>query len=157
MLWWEGRHGGERHHARHRTHTSTASADPAGSRGGGGWHRRGLPTVSRRVGTGVPAAALPAHQLQEPPLSQEGGEQEKPVCAQPTVDRSPFRKRGLSPSPLQQAVKSLASQEIKRRPRRRANRGWEGLSTKAMAEEERVNGYPCSWHIWQPRSMPCPV
>lgn len=46
--------------------------------------------------------------------------------AQPTADRSPFRKRGLSLAPLQQAVKSLASHEIKQRPGERANRRWEG-------------------------------
>jgi len=79
------------------------------------------------------------------------------VRAQPAVDRSPFRKRGLSLVPLRQAVKSLASQEIKRRPGRRANRGWEGLPAQAMAKEERVNGYPCSWRIWQRRSASCPA
>lgn len=72
--------------------------------------------------------------------------------AQPAVDRSPFRKRGLSPAPLRQAVKLLASQEIKQRPWRRANRGWEGPPAQAMAKEERVN--PCSWPIWEQRSMP---
>lgn len=77
--------------------------------------------------------------------------------AQPAVDRSPFRKRGLSPAPLQQAVKLLASQEIKRRPGGRANRGWEGPPAQAKAKEERVNGYPRSWHIWQQRSVPCPA
>lgn len=64
------------------------------------------------------------------------------MCTQPAVDRSPFRKLGLSPAPLQQAVKSLAPEEIKRRPSRRANRGWEGPPTQAMAKEEGVNGYP---------------
>lgn len=49
------------------------------------------------------------------------------MLAQPTVDRSPFRKHGLSPVPLLQAVKSLSCQEIKRQPSKRANRGWEGL------------------------------
>lgn len=71
--------------------------------------------------------------------------------AQPTVDRSPFRKHGLSLAPLQQAVKSLASHEIKQRPGERANRRWEGPPPppEAMAKEERVNGYSCFWHIWQ--------
>lgn len=71
-----------------------------------------------------------------------GGKQEQTVPAQPTVDRSPFRKRGLSPAPLQQTVKSLASQEIKQQPGKRANRKWEGPPTQVMAKEERVNGYP---------------
>lgn len=72
--------------------------------------------------------------------------------AQPTVDRSPFRKHGLSPAPLQQTVKLLASQEIKQQPGKKANRRWEGPLTQVMAKEERVNGYPCFWHIWQQRS-----
>lgn len=78
--------------------------------------------MSCGVGTGVPATALMVLRLWEPPPSQEGGEREQPERTQPAVDRSPFRKRGLSPAPLQQAVKSLASQEIKRRPGGRANR-----------------------------------
>lgn len=71
---------------------------------------------------------------------------------QPPVDRSPFTKRGLSPAPLQQTLKSLASQEIKQQQGKSANRRWEGPPTLVMAKEERVNGYPCFWHIWQQRS-----
>lgn len=63
--------------------------------------------------------------------------------AQPAVDRRPFRKRGLSPAPLRQTVKSLAFQEIKQQPGKRANRKWEGPPTQVTAKEERVNGYPC--------------
>lgn len=68
---------------------------------------------------------------------------------QPPVDRRAFRKRGLSPTPLQQTVKSLASQEIKQQGKR-ANRRWEGSPIQMMAKEERVN--PCFWYIWQQRS-----
>lgn len=148
MLWWEGRHGGERHCARHRTNTSAASADRAGSRGGRHWE--GLPAVSHGVGTGVvPATAQP----REPPPSQEGGSRSSLVRVQPAVDRSLFRKSRLSPMPLQQAIKLLATQKIKRQSSGRANRRWEGLPTQVMAKQERVNGYPCSWHIWQRTSV----
>lgn len=120
--------------------------------------REGFACCELRGGhQGVPTMALLVPQLLEPPGSQEGGEREQPVRAQPAVDRSPFRKCGLSPAPLRQAVKLLASQEIKQRPGGRANRGWEGPPTQAMAKEGRVNGYPCSWHIWQRRSVPCPA
>lgn len=72
---------------------------------------------------------------------------------QPAVDRSLFRKSRLSPMPLQQAIKLLATQKIKRQSSGRANRRWEGLPTQVMAKQERVNGYPCSWHIWQRTSV----
>lgn len=63
--------------------------------------------------------------------------------AQPAVDRRPFRKRGLSPAPLRQTINSLAFQEIKQQPGKRANTKWEGSPTQVTAKEKRVNGYPC--------------
>lgn len=41
----------------------------------------------------------------------------------------------------------MASDKIKQQLSGRANSGWGGLCAEAMAQEERVKGYPCSWQV----------